>query len=259
VPSVKSGEERAGTEAADVTASASARSYSLQADRPRPAPRLRRLLGLALLSLLVLPMPILVVYRFLPPPITPLMIVRTLQGEAMRKAWVPLRSVSPSLVRAVIASEDAKFCRHRGFDWVAIAEASRDLFDGRRLRGASTITMQTAKNLLLLPNRTFLRKGAEAYLTVLLESLWNKHRILEVYLNIVEWGHGVYGAEMAARVHFAKPAAALSPREAALLAAVLPNPTGWSAERPTDYVATRASTISARAPGVEIPAASACQ
>lgn len=255
---LKAGEQRAGTDADEPTSRAGARPDTLPAGRVRPVPRIRRLLGMALLSLLVLPMPFVIAYRFVPPPITPLMIVRLFQGETLRKAWVPLRRISPSLVRAVIASEDAKFCRHRGFDWVAIGEAWRDLRHGRRLRGASTITMQTAKNLLLLPNRTFLRKGIEAYLTVLLESTWSKRRILEVYLNIVEWGHGVYGAEMAARIHFAKSAASLSPREAALLAAVLPNPTGWSAARPTDYVATRAATVSARAQGGELAAMPGC-
>lgn len=225
---------------------------------PRPAPRIRRLLGLALLSAFVLPMMVLLAYRLVPPPITPLMILRLAEGEPLRKAWLPLRRISPHLVRAVIASEDAKFCGHRGFDWVAIGEAWRDLRAGRRLRGASTITMQTAKNLLLLPNRTFLRKGVEAYLTILLETLWTKRRIAEVYLNVVEWGHGVYGAEMAARVHFAKAAAALSPREAALLAAVLPNPTGWSPAQPTSYVASRAATIMARAREVESPVGAGC-
>ena len=254
----KTGSEREGTDAHDATSLAGAGPAPLQAGRFRPGPRIRRLLGMALLSLLVLPMPFLIVYRFAPPPITPLMIVRILQGEKLRKAWVPLRRISPSLVRAVIASEDAKFCRHSGFDWVAIGEAWRDLRHGRRLRGASTITMQTAKNLLLLPNRTFLRKGIEAYLTVLLESMWSKRRIVEVYLNVVEWGHGVYGAEMAARIHFAKSAASLSPREAALLAAVLPNPTGWSAARPTDYVAARAATISAHAQGGQLATTSDC-
>lgn len=255
---LKAGEQREGPDADEPTSRAGAGPDTLPAGRVRPVPRIRRLLGMALLSLLVLPMPFVIAYRFVPPPITPLMIVRLFQGETLRKAWVPLRRISPSLVRAVIASEDAKFCRHRGFDWVAIGEAWRDLRHGRRLRGASTITMQTAKNLLLLPNRTFLRKGIEAYLTVLLESTWSKRRILEVYLNIVEWGHGVYGAEMAARIHFAKSAASLSPREAALLAAVLPNPTGWSAARPTDYVATRAATVSARAQGGELAAMPGC-
>ena len=220
--------------------------------------RFRRATGKVLLTLLLLPLPFLLLYRLLPPPITPLMIIRVVQGEPLRKAWVPIERISPNLVRAVVASEDAKFCHHRGFDWAAIGEAWEDLRHGRRLRGASTITMQTAKNLLLWPGRDFLRKGIEAYLTVLLETLWSKRRIIEVYLNVVEWGHGIYGAEMAARRHFGKSASALSRRESALLAAVLPNPRLWSPGRPTGYLSTRAATILQGSQSVDVPVPSGC-
>jgi monofunctional biosynthetic peptidoglycan transglycosylase len=224
------------------------------AARPRPARRSwRRVARRLIVALLALPLPFVVAYRFLPPPVTPLMLIRLVQGEPLEKTWVPLRRISPELARAVIASEDTKFCRHHGFDWQALGEAWRAYRAGDALRGASTISMQTAKNLFLWPGRSFVRKGIEAYLTVLLELLWNKPRILEVYLNVIEWGHGVYGAEMAARTHFHKSAARLSRREAALLAAVLPNPRDWSPEHPSAYIRARAAVILHRMPEVEFP------
>jgi monofunctional biosynthetic peptidoglycan transglycosylase len=206
-------------------------------------------------GLLALPVPFIAIYRFLPPPVTPLMLIRMTEGEPLHKAWVPLARISPALARAVIASEDETFCRHHGFDWRQLDDAWRAYRAGRPLRGASTISMQTAKNLFLWPGRSFVRKGIEAYLTALIELMWNKPRILEVYLNVIEWGHGVYGAEMAARVHFHKSAAALSPREAALLAAVLPNPRRWSPERPDAYIEERTALILRRMASVEVPRA----
>lgn len=201
-----------------------------------------------------LPAALVALYRFVPPPVTPLMLIRAAQGEATDHRWVPLSRISPSLARAVIASEDERFCSHHGFDWDALAESWHAYRAGRRLRGASTISQQTAKNLFLWPGRSLVRKVIEAYLTAQLELLWSKSRILETYLNIVEWGHGVYGAEAAARAHFNKSAAALTPREAALLAAVLPNPRRWSADRPTPYVEERAARIERLMPAMAIPA-----
>jgi monofunctional biosynthetic peptidoglycan transglycosylase len=148
--------------------------------------------------------------------------------------------------RAVIASEDNRFCEHSGFDWQAIGDAAEDYASGKRVRGASTLSMQVAKNLFLWPGRDFARKGVEAYITVFIELLWSKRRIMEVYLNIAEWGDGIYGAEAAARAHFGKAAAALTLREAGLLAAVLPNPLDWSPARPTPYIAGRADVIARR-------------
>ena len=150
-------------------------------------------------------------YRVVPPPATPLMLLRAAQGYGMTKTWRPLDEISPNLVRAVIAGEDARFCQHHGFDWEAI-EAAWERYErgGGRLVGASTISMQTAKNLFLWPGRDWLRKGLEAWFTAWIELFWSKRRIIEVYLNVVEWGPGIYGAEAAARHYFGKPAASLT-------------------------------------------------
>jgi len=221
--------------------------------------RLWRILRAILLLVLILPIPFVAAYRFLPPPGTPLMLMRSLEGEPIRRHWVPLAQISPSLPRAVIASEDALFCSNYGFDFGEIEAALKRAREGYRLRGASTISQQTAKNLLLWPGRSFLRKGLEAYVTVLLELGWRKSRILEVYLNIVEWGPGIYGAEEAAQVHFRKPAAALTRHEAALLAAILPNPRVFSADHPGPYIEGRAAKIEEQMDLVRIPGSPGCR
>ncbi|PWC34246.1 peptidoglycan transglycosylase [Azospirillum sp. TSO35-2] len=185
-------------------------------------------------------------YRFVPPPATPLMLIRAAAGSGLERDWTPLDRIAPALVDAVIASEDTGFCGHGGFDWAAIEDAFDENEEGKRLRGGSTISQQTAKNAFLWPDRSWTRKGAETWFTLLIESLWSKRRILEVYLNIVEWDDGVYGAEAAARHHFHKSAAALTRREAALLAVVLPSPRRWSPTRPGSYVARRAGVIEQR-------------
>ena len=210
---------------------------------------------------LVLGLPILAVvtYRLVPPPVTPLMLIRAAAGAPIRHRWVPLEQISPWLARAVIASEDARFCTHHGFDYEEIGAALERFRAGGKLRGASTISQQTAKNILLWPGGAFLRKGIEAYITELLELGWPKSRILEVYLNVIEWGDGVYGAEQAAETHFHTPASALTRREAALLAAILPNPRVLSAERPTRYIEERAATIEARMSQVEVPGRVSCR
>jgi monofunctional biosynthetic peptidoglycan transglycosylase len=193
------------------------------------------------------PAAIVLLYRFIPPPVTPLMLIRSGEGEASRHQWVPLSRISPALAHAVIASEDERFCRHRGFDWQALAQSWHAYRNGRALRGASTISQQTAKNLFLWPGRSVFRKAIEAYVTMLLELLWSKSHILETYLNIVEWGH------------FGKSAAALTPREAALLAAVLPNPRRWSADRPTNYIEERAAHIERLMPAMVTPGMEGCR
>ncbi|MBP2300217.1 monofunctional biosynthetic peptidoglycan transglycosylase [Azospirillum picis] len=185
-------------------------------------------------------------YRVVPPPATPLMLIRAAGGAGLDRDWEPLDRISPLLVQAVLASEDTGFCGHGGFDWAAIEDAFEENETGKRLRGGSTISQQTAKNAFLWPDRSWTRKGAETWFTLLIESLWPKRRIMEVYLNIVEWDDGVYGAEAAARHHFHKPAAALTRHEAALLAVVLPNPRNWSPSRPGAYVARRAGVIERR-------------
>ena len=193
-----------------------------------------------------------ILYRDLPVPVTPLMLERLLGGAWIHKTWEPLDRISPALVRAVMAGEDGKFCSHDGFDWAAVGNAWKQYRRGRGILGASTISMQTAKNLFLWPARSWLRKGLEVYFTGLLELAWSKRRIMEAYLNVVEWGPGVYGAEAAARFHFQKSAANLTGLEAARLAAVLPNPRRWSASRPSSYILGHAGIIHARMP--EVPA-----
>ncbi len=198
-------------------------------------------------------------YRVATPPVTPLMAIRwAADGAGIARDAVPLDAVSPHLVHAVIAAEDSRFCAHDGFDWDAI-EAALDANErGGRLRGGSTISMQTAKNAFLWPDRTWVRKGAEAWFTLLIETLWPKRRIIEVYLNIVEWGDGVYGAEAAARHHFGKPASALTRREAALLAVSLPNPRERHAGRPTTSLSRRAAVIEQRMRVVEREGLAGC-
>jgi monofunctional biosynthetic peptidoglycan transglycosylase len=208
--------------------------------------RLVRMAALVALALAAVSVGLVLLYRVLPVPATPFMLVRAIGGSGIDKDWVRLSEISPNLVRGVIASEDAKFCGHLGFDLEAIESAFAAIEEGGRLRGGSTISQQTAKNVFLWQDRTWIRKGLEAYFTLLIETLWPKRRIMEVYLNVIEWDDGVYGAEAAARHHFGKPAAALTRREAALLAVVLPNPRHWSAGKPGPYVSRRAGIIDRR-------------
>ena len=216
----------------------------IAAARPgRRGARWGRRLARAVFVVLALPIALIALYRFVPPPITALMVLRALDGAPMRQHWVGYRQISPNLVAAVMTSEDQNFCQHQGFDLAAIREAWLTSRITGRLRGASTISQQTAKNLFLWPGHSFVRKALEAYLTVALELLWPKQRILEVYLNIIEWGPGIYGAASAAEADFARPAAALTRRQAALLAAVLPNPREWSAVRPGPHVERRADWV----------------
>jgi monofunctional biosynthetic peptidoglycan transglycosylase len=190
-------------------------------------------------------------YRALPPPMTPLMLIRRVEGYSIDKSWRRLDKISPHLIRAAMAGEDARFCRHHGFDWRAIETAWDRYQSGHgRLLGASTISMQTAKNVFLWPGRDWLRKTFEAWFTALIELAWGKRWIMEVYLNVVEWGPGVYGAEAAARHYFHKPAEALNPEEAVRLAAALPDPLGQSPRRPGRRLLARDAAIRANMPGV---------
>jgi monofunctional biosynthetic peptidoglycan transglycosylase len=219
------------------------------AARPRRRAGWGRWLLRAVFIVLALPIALIVLYRFVPPPITPLMVLRSLDGVPMRQQWVDYRAISPNLVAAVMTSEDQNFCAHQGFDLGEIRNAWLAYRITGRLRGASTISQQTAKNLFLWPGHSIVRKALEAYLTVGLELIWPKRRILEVYLNIIEWGPGIYGAASAAEAHFARPAAALTRRQAALLAAVLPNPRQWSPVRPGPHVERRADWVAAHMDG----------
>ena len=183
---------------------------------------------------------LLVVYRWIDPPFSNLMLTQRLVGWQVEQRWVPLTRISPNLVQAVILSEDGAFCRHSGVDWMAMEEAIEEA------RGGSTITMQVVKNLFLWSSRSYIRKAIEIPLALLMEVLWPKQRILEVYLNIAEWGDGVFGVEVAARHHFGKRAAQLSAREAALLAVSLPNPIDRQAGDPGAQTRRLASNLLAR-------------
>jgi monofunctional glycosyltransferase len=220
---------------------------------------LRSVGKIAVLLFVAVPLVVVGTYRFIAPPVTPLMLIRAVGGAPIRQRWVALPQISPWLARAVVASEDARFCIHHGFDFEEIGAALDRFRAGGKLRGASTISQQTAKNILLWPGGGLLRKGIEAYITELLELGWPKSRILEVYLNVIEWGDGVYGAEQAAETHFHKPAAALTRRDAAALAAILPNPRIFSAERPSPYIEERIATIEARMGQVEVPGTASCR
>jgi len=206
----------------------------------------RRLVLLFFGVTVVVPVLLILIARFVPPVLTPLMIATWISEGGITRSWKPLEEISPNLVRAVIASEDGKFCSHYGFDLDAIDKALSNNANGGRLRGASTISQQTAKNLFLSQNRTFIRKGVEAYFTVLIEALWPKRRIMETYLNIAEWGPQRFGAEAASQANFRKPAAKLSALEAARLATILPNPKGYRADKPGPYVARQSTVIAAR-------------
>ncbi len=184
--------------------------------------------------------------RWINPPYTSFMLVKqiTTKQTSHKVNWVDIDMISPHLLIAVVAAEDQKFPDHYGFDFAAIQSALENNKNNRILRGASTITQQVAKNIFLWPKKSLFRKGLEAYFTLLIESLWPKWRILEVYLNIAEFGPGVFGAKNAAQVHFRKSIANLTQHEAALLAAVLPNPYKLNASEPSSYVSNRSMDIS---------------
>lgn len=184
-------------------------------------------------------------FKWVPVPITPLMVLRYAENpqEEMKHDWVPINDISRHLQLAVIASEDQNFKNHNGFDLVAINKAIEDNQKGKRVRGASTISQQTAKNVFLLPHRNWVRKGLEVYFTFLIETFWTKERILEVYLNSIEMGKGIYGAEAASKVWFGKSAANLSAYEAAAIAAILPNPREYRANPASSYIQQRKAWI----------------
>lgn len=186
---------------------------------------------------------------FINPPFTYLQIKRAFERKAagkewkIDKKWLDYEDLSDNLKRAAIAGEDAYFLTHNGFDTKAIQEAMERNQSGKSLRGGSTISQQVAKNVFLWPERSWFRKGLEAYFTVLIEALWSKKRILEIYLNVIEMGQGVYGAEAAAHYYFHKSGKSLTRKEAALIIAILPSPQKWDAKRPSAYVNRRANNI----------------
>jgi len=187
--------------------------------------------------------------RFIPIPFTPLMISRAFEqkadGQEMHSShdWVPIEEISPNLQKAVIASEDDKFLTHHGFNFDAMYKAYKGNKKGKKIKGGSTISQQTAKNVFLWQGRSYVRKVLEAYFTVLIELLWSKERIMEVYLNSIEMGEGVYGAQAAAQHWFHKDAASLTKREAASIAAILPNPLKYRATKSSRYIERRKGRI----------------
>lgn len=223
---------------------------STDESRPGILARLRRILWLALLAVVVLTILPVISLRWISPPTSAYMVERRIADfwrgkppRAIRYRWVGWASISPAMRLAVVAAEDQKFPHHWGFDFESMADAVQHQGPKGRLRGASTITQQVARNLFLWPRRSLVRKGLEAYFTVLLELLWPKRRILEVYLNVAEFGDGAYGVRAAAQTFFGKRPSALDRQEAALLAAVLPNPARLHVRHPSAYVRERAGWI----------------
>ncbi len=188
-------------------------------------------------------------YRWVPVPCSPLMFIRLgqqiISGESpkLKHRWVPMEDISPDLPLAVWASEDQTFFSHNGFDFAQIKVALQEKSEGKRMRGASTISQQTAKNVFLWPSRTWLRKGLEAYFTILIETFWSKERIMEVYLNTIEMGDGIYGAEAVALEHFGVPAKRLTRSQCAMIAVSLPNPRKMNSASPTSYMRRRQSWV----------------
>jgi monofunctional biosynthetic peptidoglycan transglycosylase len=210
----------------------------------------RTLIGFVGISLLLV-----VVYRFVPVPVTATML---LDGNGITKDWEPLSRIDRNMVSAVIAAEDGKFCSHNGFDTAAIEEAMRRNAQGGRIRGGSTISQQTAKNVFLWQGGGFFRKGLEAWFTVLIEQIWGKRRIMEVYLNVAETGIGTYGVEAGAQRYFDHSAARLSPSEAARMAAALPLPKVRSVVSPGGFTRRYGNTIRARIGVVQRSGFDAC-
>ncbi len=208
--------------------------------------RVARLAGLAVAAYFATVLFLILAYRFINPPTTTLIAYQWLTGTKIAQEWVPIEDISSNLLRAVVVSEDWGFCNHYGVDLDAIEKALEQAGEGKVARGASTISMQVIKNLFLSQSKSYLRKAVEIPLTFAAEAVWPKERMLEIYLNIAEWGPGIFGAEAAARHHFNKPASRLSEREAALLAAALPNPILRDAGDPGTRTARKASVIQSR-------------
>ena len=190
-----------------------------------------------------------VLFKFVPVPFTPLMVIRAIENKVAGKEnyfshdWEPIENISPNLQKAVIASEDGTFLTHNGFDFTAMQKAYKNNERGRRIKGGSTISQQTAKNVFLWQGRSYLRKGLEAYFTVLIELIWGKERIMEVYLNSIEMGDGIYGAQAATQHWYRKDASSLTKIQAAGIAAILPNPRKYSATSSSSYINNRKAKI----------------
>jgi monofunctional biosynthetic peptidoglycan transglycosylase len=228
----------------------------------KPIRRVLRIFFKIVIAFLLFSVLITVFYRFVPVPYTPLMFWRSTASiftedkmVGIDKTWVPLEDISKSMQQSVIKSEDYKFYQHNGFDFEAIEKAMQYNKTHAKKKGASTISQQTAKNVFLWPSRSWIRKGMEAYFTVLIELLWPKDRILEVYLNVIELGKGVYGVEAASQKFFKKPAKKLTSSQAALMAAVLPNPIRFKIDKPSRYILARQRRIMGRHAPPEVASA----
>ena len=211
--------------------------------------RLLRFLYTVILWFFGLSVSLVVIYKFIPVPFTPLMVVRFVETKnndqevSFDHDWEPLENISPNLQKAVIASEDGTFLQHHGFDFNAMGKALKNNQKGKKIKGGSTISQQTAKNVFLWQGRSYLRKGLEAYFTFLIELVWGKERIMEVYLNSIEMGNGIYGAQAASRHWYHKDASHLSVKEAAGIAAILPNPRKFKASNSSSYINKRKTKI----------------
>lgn len=211
--------------------------------------KILRFIWKAMLWFFAISLFLVVLFKFIPVPFTPLMVIRSIEQKTDGKPmilshdWVPLEDISPNLQKAVIASEDQHFLSHHGFDFNALEKAYENNQKGKKIKGGSTISQQTAKNVFLWPGRSYIRKAFEAYFTVLIELIWGKERIMEVYLNSIEMGDGVYGAQEASRVWYRKDAANLTRREAAGIAAILPNPRKFKATNSSSYINRRKNAI----------------
>jgi monofunctional biosynthetic peptidoglycan transglycosylase len=211
--------------------------------------KIKRWILKAMIVFLIASVASVILFRWIPIPVTPLMVIRSVEQLAdgdkaiFEHQWVSLGKISNNLAKAVIVSEDQKFIEHFGFDIEAIEKAFKGNQKGKKIKGGSTITQQTAKNVFLWPQRSYIRKGFEMYFTFLIEVFWSKERILEVYLNSIEMGNGIYGAEAASQYWFNKPATKLTKYEAASIAAILPNPRKYKARGSSNYVERRKNWI----------------
>ena len=211
--------------------------------------KIKRIVWKAFLWFNIISLFLVLLFKFVPVPFTPLMVIRAIEqkidGKEMRSShdWVPIEEISTNLQKAVIASEDGNFLKHSGFDFKAIEKAMENNEKGKKVKGGSTISQQTAKNVFLWQGRSYLRKGLEAYYTVLIELFWSKERIMEVYLNSIEMGDGVYGAQAASKHWYHKDAKSLSRTEAAGIAAILPNPRKFKPVNSSNYINRRKAKI----------------
>ena len=211
--------------------------------------KIKRIVWKAFLWFNIISLFLVLLFKFVPVPFTPLMVIRAIEqkidGKEMRSShdWVPIEEISPNIQKAVIASEDGNFLSHSGFDFKAMEKAYESNQKGKKVKGGSTISQQTAKNVFLWQGRSYLRKGLEAYYTVLIELIWSKERIMEVYLNSIEMGDGVYGAQAASKHWYHKDAKSLSRTEAAGIAAILPNPRKFKPVNSSNYINRRKAKI----------------